>query len=166
MHSMRGLYAEELLRIWEVALRQHPVDRALTILAIALPDLPRDELLAQSVGQRDACLLTVRERTFGSQFSCFAECSACQARLEFGFNVAEIRVLPERRSTMNRAPTNQLHEVTIEGYKVRFRLPNSVDLAQIACCRDVVAARNLLVQRCVLQASLDGVEVGVTDLPE
>ena len=74
MHSMRGLYAEELLRIWEVALRQHPVDRALTILAIALPDLPRDELLAQSVGQRDACLLTVRERIFGSQFSCFAEC--------------------------------------------------------------------------------------------
>jgi hypothetical protein len=67
---------------------------------------------------------------------------------------------------MNRAPTNQLHEVTIEGYKVRFRLPNSVDLAQIACCRDIVAARNLLVQRCVLQASLDGVEVGVTALPE
>jgi hypothetical protein len=158
---MRGLSAQELLRIWEVALRQHPVDRALTILAVALPEVPRDELLALSVGQRDARLLSVRERTFGPQLAAFAECSACQERLEFVFDVTDIRVTPEIEG-----PTNQVQEVTLAGYDLRFRLPNSVDLAQIVRCRDVVSARNLLVQRCILHVSQDDGETSVTDLPE
>jgi hypothetical protein len=183
---MRGLLAQELLYIWEAALRQHPVDRALTILAISLPEMPRDDLLALSIGQRDAYLLAIRERTFGSQLAGFAECPTCQERLEFMLDVGDIRVVPEiedgtagamnRNPTdllpdyfvkvHNRAPTNQVHEVTIEGYDLRFRLPNSLDLAQIARCGDVDAARNLLVQRCVLQASQDGVEVAAAALPE
>lgn len=158
---MRGLSAQELLRTWEVALRQHPVDRALTILALALPEVPRDELLALSIGQRDARLLTVRERTFGSQLAAFTECSACQERLEFKFDVTDIRVTAEVEGS-----TNQVQEVTLEGYDLYFRLPNSIDLAHIVRCRDVVAASNLLVQRCILQASQDDRETAVTDLPE
>ncbi len=167
---MHSLSARGLLHVWEVALQQHPVDRALTILAMALPEMPRDELLALSVGQRDAHLLAVRERTLGSQIAGFTECSACQERLEFVFDVADIRVVPQTeegmRGTMNCAPTSQVHELTIEEYDLRFRLPNSVDLAQIVRCGDVIAARDLLVQRCVLQASQDGVEVAVVALPE
>ena len=191
---MHGLSAQELLHIWEVAPRQHPVDRALTILALALPKAPRDELLALSVGQRDAHLLAVRERTFGGQLAGFAECSACQERLEFVFDVADIRAMPQiedgtggatkdvtggainRAPTdllpdyfvgeQNQAPTNQVYEVTIEGYDLRFCLPNSLDLAQVVRCGDVTAARNLLVQRCVLQASRDDGAVAVAALPE
>jgi hypothetical protein len=183
-----------------VGLQQHPVDRALTILALALPKAPRDELLALSVGQRDAHLLAVRERTFGAQLDGFAECSACQERLEFVFDVADIRAMPQiedgtggatkdvteiedgtegainRAPTdllpdyfvgeQNQAPTNQVYEVTIEGYDLRFCLPNSLDLAQVVRCGDVTAARNLLVQRCVLQASRDDGAVAVAALPE
>ena len=49
---------------------QHPLDRALTLLA-ACPELTRDELAALSVGQRGglARLLTLRERTFGPALS-------------------------------------------------------------------------------------------------
>ena len=179
---MRGLLAQELLYIWEMGLQQHPVDRALTILAMALPEVPRDELLALSAGQRDTHLLAVRERTFGSQLACFAECPACQERLEFVFDVADIRAMPQiedgtggatrnvtegainRAPTdllpdyvvreQNQAPTNQIYEVKIEGYDLRFRLPNSLDLAQIAHCGDVDAARNVLVQRCVVHAAI------------
>jgi hypothetical protein len=175
---MRGLLAQELLYIWEVALRQHPVDRALTILATALPEVPRDELLALNVGQRDAHLLAIREQTFGSQLAGFAECPACQERLEFMLNVADIRVMAQieggteeatknmTEGAINRAPTEGVYQVTIEGYDLRFRLPDSIDLAQIAHCGDVDAARNLLVQRCVLQLSQDGVEVAARALPE
>ena len=156
---MHGLSAQELLLIWEVGLRQHPVDRALTILALALPEAPRDELLALSVGQRDAHLLAVRERTFGAQLAGFAECSACQERLEFAFNVADMYSVPETehgtRGTQEsvgaarRDVTSRVYELTIEGYALRFRLPNSLDLAQVVRCGDVTAASTLLVQRCV-----------------
>ncbi len=179
---MRGLFVQELLYIWEIALRQHPVDRALTILTIALPEMPRDDLLALSIGQRDAHLLAIREQTFGSQLAGFAECRACQERLEFVLDVADVRVVPQIEDGMgsamwdvtegainraptdllpdyvgkeqNQSPTNQVYEVTIEGYDLRFRLPNSLDLAQIARCRDVDAARKLLVQRCVVQSAI------------
>lgn len=175
---MRGLLAQELLYIWEMGLQQHPVDRALTILAISLQEMPRDDLLALSIGQRDAHLLAIRERTFGSQLAGFAECPACQERLEFVFDVADIRAGPQiedgresatrngREGAINRVPTDQVYEVKIEGYDLHFRLPDSVDLTQVARCGDVDAARNLLVQRCVLQAHQDGVEVAVTALPE
>jgi len=169
---MRGLSAQEVLYIWEVALRQHPVDRALTILALALPEVPWDELLALSVGQRDAHLLAIRERTFGSQLAGFAECLACQERLEFVFDVADLwaehgtRDGQELVGALLHAATAQVHEVTIEGFALRFRLPNSLDLAQVVRCGDVTAARTLLVQRCVLQASQDEVAVAVAALPE
>jgi hypothetical protein len=181
---MHSLSAQELLLIWEVGLRQHPVDRALTILALALPKVLRAELLALSVGQRDAHLLAVRERTFGAQLAGFAECSACQERLEFVLDVVDIRAMPQiedgtggamkdgteiedgTRGAINRAPTQGIYEVAIEGYDLRFRLPNSLDLAQVVRCGDVTVARNLLVQRCVLQASRDDGAVAVAALPE
>jgi uncharacterized protein (UPF0212 family) len=163
---MHGLSARELLYVWEVALQQHSVDRALTILAMALPEMLRDELLTLSVGGRDAHLLTVRERTFGSQLAGFAECPACQKQLEFAFNMADIRAVPQTEGAINRTFTHEAYEVTIEGYNLSFRLPNSLDLAQTARCGDVVAARNLLVQRCVLQAYRNSVEVEVAILPE
>jgi hypothetical protein len=167
--TMRGLLAQELLYIWEMCLQQHPVDRALTILAMALPEVSRQELLALSAGQRDTHLLAVRERTLGSQLACFAECPACQERLEFVFDVADIRVMPQiedgtgdvtwdvTEGAINRLPTQGVYEVTIEGYDLRFRLPDSVDLAEIARCGDVDAARNLLVQRCVIRADKSAV---------
>lgn len=65
---MSPLAAHGLLKVWEVGQDQHPLDRALTLLA-ACPELTRDELAALSVGQRDARLLTLRERTSGPALS-------------------------------------------------------------------------------------------------
>jgi len=158
---MRGLSAQELLYTWEVALRAHSVERAITILEMAFPEVSRDELIALSVGQRDARLLAIREAIFGSHMAGFAVCPACQERLEFAFDVSDIRVLPE-----NWAPPEQVQEVSIEGFNLSYRLPNSSDLAQIACFQDVMAARDLLLQRCVLRAYQDNVEVEVAALPE
>src|SRR6266487_6540595 len=104
---MHGLSARELLYVWEVALQQHSVDRAVTILAMALPEMLRDELLTLSVGGRDAHLLTVRERTFGSQLAGFAECPACQKQLEFAFNMADIRAVPQTEGAINRTSTHE-----------------------------------------------------------
>jgi len=160
MHALSG---QEILRIWEVGLGQHPLDRALTMLEMAFPEYSQDELTEFSIGQRDAHLLAIRERTFGSRLVSMAECPACRERLEFVLNANELYVGP---GTGIEDVEQKVHVMTIDDYELHFRLPNSLDLAAIAGCRDVAAARSLLVRCCVLQALQDGAEVAVESLPE
>jgi|SRR2546421_791706 len=157
---MRILTEQEMLRIWEIGLDQHPVDRALTMLAAALPELPPEKLLALSIGQRDAYLLTIHERNFGGRFASFARCQECQEQLEFVLDVADMRVVQGSEIT------DQVQEMTAEGVELHFRLPNSLDLAAISSYRDIAAARNQLVKRCVLQACQDSHDVAAEALPE
>ncbi len=162
---MHALSAQEILRIWEIGSGQHPVDRALTILATAFPELPRESLVALSVGQRDGYLLDVRKWTFGTQLACFTECLKCCERLEFELDVADIQV---EQSEAYPVPPEvyRVYMVQSEEYELRFRLPKSLDLAAIAVSSDIGAARDLLVQRCLLQVTSDGVEVDVKAVPE
>ncbi len=157
---MHVLSAQELLRAWEIGLEQHPLDRALTILEIACPESSRDALAALSIGQRDTRLFAIREKTFGVRLAGLATCPACQGQLEFVLNGADLRAAADKDST------EQVQQTTIEGYSLHFRLPNSLDLAAIVNCGDVVTARGLLVQRCVLRAYQDDVATRVEELPD
>ena len=55
---------------------------------------------------------------------------------------------------------------TFEGFEVKFRLPNSLDLAAIASLEEVEAARVSLIRRCVLQARRRDNDVPAEELPE
>jgi hypothetical protein len=156
---MRPLSAHDLLTVWEVGEDQSPVERALTILATACPELTQNELAALSVGQRDARLLSLRERTSGPRLNCFAECPQCAERLEFDVAIADLLVAAQPDEGEG------ARELVAERFVLRFRLPNSRDLAAAAGCRDQSAARDLLAQRCVLQASRDGVPIACSELP-
>ncbi len=158
---MRTLSGEEILHIWEIGLDQHPIERALTMLSIAFPLASKDELFALSIGQRDAYLLSVRERTFGSQFAGFAECQQCQEKLEFTFDASEVRV--------GMAPlesVRQVQQMVVGDCELHVRLPNSIDLAAMRGCSDITAARNLLLQRCVSRAVCHGEEAAIESLSD
>ncbi len=156
---MRPLSAHDLLRVWEVGEDQRPLDRALTLLATACPEITWDELAALSIGQRDARLLTLRERTSGPRLNGYVECPRCAERLEFEVAVADLRVAEDPDIG------EETQELVTSGLALRFRLPNSRDLATVLGCQDPSAARNVLVQRCVLEASRDGVPVPASELP-
>lgn len=157
---MRTLSAQEILYIWERGSGQHPIDRAMTVLAIAFPELSPDELLTLSVGRRDAHLLAIRERAYGSQLPCYAECPQCKERLEFVLDVADLRVMHDD------VLATQTQQMICDGYELRYRLPNTTDLAAIACYASVALARDTLVQRCVQQISQGGTDVAPESLPE
>jgi hypothetical protein len=158
---MRRLSAHDLLGIWEVGEDQHPLDRALTILAAACPELTRDELAALSIGQRDARLLALRELTYGPRLEGFVECPRCAEGLEFDVSATDLKAEP---ATGPDAPGEAL-ELVAGGLQVRFRLPDSRDLASVLGYRDPAAARDLLVRRCVLEASREGDRVEDGELP-
>lgn len=130
------LGAEEIVQIWERGRREHPVDRALTILAV-LSRRPRDELAGISVERRDGLLLEWRRRLFGDALAGYAACPHCGAGIDVSLTAAGLEA-PEERFV-----------VDVAGAGVAVRLPTSLDLAAVAACESVEAARRALVRRCI-----------------
>src|SRR5215471_9048090 len=150
---MRPLTVSDILKVWEKGDGQSAIDRALTMLAVACPDLNHDELAALSIGARDARLFELRELTFGPRLDGFTACPQCQQRLEFMLDLA---AFGHRMSAPPTPSVDEEFEFEMDGYAFRFRLPNSGDLTAVGNCEDVASARRLLAERCVLQTSRNG----------
>jgi hypothetical protein len=148
---MRSLAASDILKVWLQGEDQSAIDRALTMLSVACPELNHNELAALTIDQRDARLFELRELTFGSRLDGFTVCGQCQERLEFTLDKMALRL-------HSSASTSVSEEFVFEtaGYTLRFRLPDSRDLTAVGICEDIPAARRLLAERCVLQASRNG----------
>jgi hypothetical protein len=164
---MRAVTDQDLLSIWELGLGQHPLDRALTVLAAVAPLLnpdgpaPSRQALAHlPLGERDRRLMVVHERIFGSQLAGQARCPACQSAAEFALDLAGLWTSPCARD-----PDGFL---TLEdaGYRLVFHLPDSLDLAAAARTPDLAAARQALVERCIVSAASEGAAVDAAVLPE
>jgi hypothetical protein len=153
---MRNLSAAELLTAWERALGQSPVRQALVLLAAAYPEHSPEQLAQFSIGQRDACLLTLRERLFGSQLTSVTACPQCQQRIELAFNVPDVRVEPVATNAVD--PTGEAITLTMKGYQVHFRLPNSLDLIAIETSTNVEQAREQLLRRCLQSVVCEGAD--------
>ncbi|MGD0376469.1 MAG: hypothetical protein ABSB01_18035 [Streptosporangiaceae bacterium] len=131
--------AEAVVRIWERGRDEHPVGRALTILA-GLTQRPRQELASMSVERRDRMLLAWRSRLFGDTLGGYAACPGCGCGVDVSLTAGD----PEESGQ-----PEERFLVEVAGTKVAVRLPTSLDLAAVACCESVEAARRTLVRRCV-----------------
>ena len=153
---MRDLSAAELLTAWDRALGQSSMQQALVLLAAVYPEYSMEQLAQWSVGQRDACLLTLRERLFGSQLQGVTVCPQCRQRIELAFNVPDIRVGPTMTDPI--VPVDEVMTLAAEGYRVQFRLPNTLDLEAIETGVDVNQIREQLLHRCITSVVRDGAE--------
>ena len=160
---MRALAASELLEVWERGLSQTGVERALTLLGSACEGEPRDVLELLSVGERDVRLLRLREWTFGPRMTSVVACPTCGEHVELGFSTTDLRSKGKGAEASLEAPLR----LTAGGYDVAFRLPNSLDLAQVAAGprAELGEAESRFLDRCVLEASRDGERVPAAELP-
>lgn len=149
---MRALSAAELLAAWEQGQGRPPVQQALVLLAAACPDAHPDALADMCIGRRDARLLDLRERIFGSQLVSLAICPSCGERLELSFDTADIRAAD--------APPDDPLALAVAGYEVTFRLPNSRDLLAVAGRGEAGDPRRRILDRCLIDARGPG-----SDLP-
>jgi hypothetical protein len=151
--------ATELLDVWEQGQAQRPVERALALLAFALPGQPPDALARLNIGRRDDYLLQLREQIFGPRFISVAACPACGDRLELDFAAADVRTAP---------PDTQADTLALntDGYQIRFRLPNSLDLAVLASTPGIDDPQRALLQRCIDDARRGGDKIQPEGLPE
>lgn len=155
---MRPLTALELLGVWEEGQDRPWAERALLLLAMASPAETPETLALLPVGRRDERLLTLREWMFGPALAGVARCPSCAERLELSFSVDDLRAGAEL------PPAEQL-SVETDGYEVRFRLPNTDDLAALSDATDGAAVRQQLLLRCLLGARRNGGACSFRKLP-
>jgi hypothetical protein len=162
LHASRaaGLSADDLLRVWEVGKAQHPLDRALTVLAAIEPSATRGELARLPTGRRDARLLSVYERTFGRDLAGLGRCPECDEAVEFS-----VAVLDLLAASGEAGCADPLTAASAD-YAVTYRLPDSSDVAEIIRLSDVAEARQRLLERCIVQATYEGAGVCLDRLPE
>ena len=155
---MRAPSASDLLGAWEQSAGLPFVRRALVLLAASSPGTPLDQLAALPIGQRNARLLDLRARTFGSDLVALTECPGCGGRVEAAFQPPAIRTaevaLPE------------VCTCEIRGHAIEFRLPDTRDLEACDALDRVDDARHALLRRLVLRVVRDGQPLGPEALPE
>jgi hypothetical protein len=127
-----------LLDTWDRAATLERPWRELAVLAGASGQ-PIDDLARLSIGARDRLLLGVRIATFGSRLDCETTCPACGTRLELSLDARDL-VVPERDIASSDL------EVNDDGWRVCFRLPDSMD---IAACGKTTTAGDVLAERCL-----------------
>lgn len=161
---MRSFNASELLTVWERGVYCPPAEKALLLLRSAFPDAPPVALGQLTVGQRDLCLLKLREMTFGTKLTGVAACPDCGEQVELDFDTRDIvpdgNQLPEFRDdeAVNEIP------LALPGWELRFRLPTSADMVSLQA--DASQERAKLLEACVLQASHEGKPAQPAELPE
>ena len=162
-HNLWSFFStQDIVNLWEIGRLQHPLDRALTILAHACPEMERSSLATLTIGQRDRLLFELREQMFGGKLDAFVKCPQCCEHLEFSLHSADILTLSETQ------PSNpgQSFDIIEEGLTLMFRLPDSNDLAIVAQSAAPDTARVMLMERCVIEASIEGNKVFAHELPD
>jgi|SRR5215203_1555253 len=152
------LSAQEIVSVWEWGRDREASERALGFLAVAYPGASREELENLTIGRRDARLLAMRESTLGRLLQGSTECPNCGERLEYTLDSRDLRV-------GDGEPGNE-HELESDGYRVRFRMPNSHDLISASRCADTSKARLDLLRHCVVEARHKDKPVDAETLPE
>lgn len=149
----------DILRIWEGVESRRPVDRALALVCCAFPDRSPQEVAALPVGQRDAWLLQLREQTLGPELHSTTKCPRCGTQNDL--------VVPSRQLAQSPPAPGRPgpHELSCGPYWIRFRLPNSLDVAAMAERADPATAVRGLLAGCVLAAQHDGSAIESGDLP-
>lgn len=157
------LGADELLVLWEHALGQRAAVRDDALLKA----LDGPGLAPRRLGERNARLLGLHVRCFGSELVLLSHCPACGSAAEFGSDCEALasQFLP---SLAEPAP----HRLEAHGHAIEFRLPEAADIDAAALstatamdATDDDAFAQALLARCVVACTHDGAPVPTHALP-
>lgn len=145
---MHTLTDRDLLMIWEKTLDKSLVEKCLVFLAMVYPEYNTKEVASFSIGERDARLLHVREKMFGSTLRNAGVCPACRERIEWEVPVSDLQLQPIGQHTGQDDIV-----IAYNGQEIHFRLPNSEDFLNLSTSEkneDNVVA---MIKRCVLPST-------------
>lgn len=151
-----------VLEVWDRVEAGDPRHAGVAALAVAMPEMPATELADLPLGTRDNLLLRLREQTLGSTLNGRASCPECSVNADFALDVHDFTDFDADGSAQ---PDQRDFLLEEDGASVHFRLPTGADLALAAESYSVKAARDVLLQRCILGAVVDGTDCAPDELP-
>jgi hypothetical protein len=146
---VNGPSSSAILDVWERGLRQPLQRQIVALLAATVPEATAGDIAALPLGARDAMLFDLREQLFGPDLATVAVCPECGERLEAEFSIADIRLPPQPARGGG-------IEIESGAHRICFRPPNTADLLAVPEGADAAAARAILLERCVIEASEAG----------
>ncbi len=155
---MKKLSVCELLEVWERGLSSPPLDWVLMVLCAFYPETSWESHARISIGRRDARLLKLRKQTFGPKLQGLCDCPRCGERMEMSLDVTDILL-------DGQTEVEEVQLLTLHGFDVRYRLPNSLDLAAVAGIGDKATGGKTLFQRCIVEVRSRDEDVHPDELP-
>jgi hypothetical protein len=143
---MRALTGDLLLTAWDRCASEHELNRALTMLSIALPESDREQLAELPIGERNVLLLRLHAMSFGPQLRGFAACVRCGARLEFALSADTLAAHLEAQRLQG------VGECSDHGRQFHMRPVNSRDLIASLEVADIGQAQERLLAGCLSAA--------------
>jgi hypothetical protein len=140
---MQALFGERLLAACEQAQGEHALLQAITLLAAALPECDRLELLRLPITERNRLLLQLRLLSFGPVLEGYADCARCGTAMEFSLSVADALAGMDEM----RAPTSV--DWTDQGIPLRLRQATTADLLASIDAPTTEEAEARLLSRCL-----------------
>lgn len=148
---------EALLTLWEGALGQPASARTDALLQASFANIEP----VRTLGERNARLLALHSRLFGSEIELLSHCPACDTVAQFSGNCDALA------AQMGPGPADTpTHRLQAEGHVVEFRMPDSADIAIASRVEGNEDFVQLLLDRCVLACTHEGTDVPVRQLPE
>ena len=159
---MRPLNATELLNAWERGLNQPILERALILVTTASPELDAEEAAKLSIGERDARLLQLREWMFGTRLLNTARCPQCGEKVEWEGSTTDLHI----QAIGNFEPAQEF-TLDADGYKLRFHLPGSSDIAAAVAAAPQGGDNNAaaLMEQCIVSIEHAGKNCDFSELP-
>lgn len=159
--KMRSLSAIELLNVWEIGLNKTLLEKSLQLLAVACSSKDIHEMAVLSIGERDARLLQLREWLFGSRLINMANCPECKERVEWETNIGNMRF-----QSLEQRVSGKVFTLDMDGYNIRFRLPNSYDLSKATSNSSYQSNPTKLLFDCILEVQRGVENQSADDLPD
>jgi len=145
---MHPLSAFDIVRVWELGQGKPSWYQALLMLAPAWPEASQQELASLSLGYRNALLFLLRKRLFGPKLQAGVKCPACAEVLEFELLVDQLC------DTQSQRLHEESHHLALEERLIRFRLPNTWDVAALCGAIGGDFPPEVLAQRCIQSVSI------------
>lgn len=158
---MRPLTSVELLKVWEDSIHFTVAGKSLHLLGVACSNTDLNNMADLSIGERDARLLQLREWMFGSRLMNKMNCPRCAEPVEWETEVGDIRLQAPQEGTAPKA-----FDLAIDDFRIRFRLPNSHDLARVTSDPSYRSDPRKLLSSCILTVYNDQSDLAPQDLPE
>ncbi|KQC39042.1 hypothetical protein [Frankia sp. ACN1ag] len=161
---MRTPSARVLLDVWEHGIVLRPAERALLLLAVAVPDASVADLSGLSLGDRNRVLFTARRHLFGATLDAVATCPDCGEDLDVQWAIPD--AITTAAAASRAAGADRL-SAEIDGFVVEFRLPTVADLSATPPgeASGPASSQRALLHRCILAASQHTTAVEAEALP-